>query len=223
VAQQVSRDVAVSCDPAMCGQLQRDGFPAARLKPRSASARGPLPSGVIVATPAIRSELGARLAADYAPQVIASFGTGAARVDVRSVAPTGAASFRTKVAAEQAILASVGRQLLGNQHIEASPAARAALLAGQVDARLLSLLSLLSGEMPVRLAGFASAPGADPGAPLRSADIDTPSPAARSSLVALLDVQRSPYRPVVTTADDGSRLTVTLRFDAPASLNLSQP
>jgi hypothetical protein len=68
VAQQVSPDVAVSCDPGMCRQLKLDGFPAARLKPLPRSAHGSLRSGVVVATPAVRSQLGPRLAAAWPPR-----------------------------------------------------------------------------------------------------------------------------------------------------------
>jgi hypothetical protein len=217
VAQQVSPDVTVSCDPSMCGQLRRDGFPAARLKALPPRARTLSSSGVVVATPAIRSQLGSRLDAASAAQVIASFGSGTARVDVRTVAPAHAKAF----SAEQATLASVGRQMLGNKNIRASASAQAALRAGRVDARLLAILSLLSGQMPVHLLGFTGAPGAGPGAPLRQAEIGVTSPATRSAVVALLDAQQSPYRPVVSA--DGSRLAIALRFDAPASLDLSQP
>jgi hypothetical protein len=223
VAQQVSPDVTVSCDPGMCRQLQRDGFPAARLKPLPNSARILPDSGVVVATSAIRSQFGLRLAAVYAPQVIASFGSGAARVDVRTIAPAGASSFRTQLDAEQTALASAGRQLLGNKNIQAATSAQAALRAGQVDARLLTILSLLSAQMPILLLGFTGAPGAGPGAPLRGAEIGVVSSAARSAVVALLDAQQSPYRPTVAAVADGSRPAVALRFDAPASLNLSQP
>jgi hypothetical protein len=223
VAQQVSPDVAVSCDPGMCRQLQLDGFPVARLKPLPRSARVPLGSGVVVATPAIRSQVGPRLAAVYAPQVIASFGSGAARVDVRTITPPGGAAFAAKLAAEQAVLASAGRQLLGNKNIQASPSARSALRAGQVDARLLAILSLLSAQSPVRLVGFTGAPGAGPGVPLRGAEIGVTSPTARAAVVALLDAQQSPYRPAVAAVADGSRSVVALWFDAPASLDLSQP
>jgi hypothetical protein len=224
VVQQVSSDVTVSCDPGMCRQLQRDGFPAARLEPLQRGARGPLSSGVVVATQAIRSQLGTRLAAAYAPQVIASFGSGVARVDVRTIAPDGAAAFRAQLAAEMTALASAGRQLVGNKNIQASPSARAALRAGQVDARLLAILALLSAQMPVRLVGFAGAPGAGPGVPLRAAEISVISPASRSAVLALLDAQRSPYRPAaVAVAGYGSRSVITLQFDAPASLNMSQP
>jgi hypothetical protein len=120
-------------------------------------------------------------------------------------------------------LASVGRQLLGNKNIQASPSARAALLAGRVDARLLAILALLSSQLPVRLVSFTGAPGAGPGAPLRAAEIGVIRPGLRSAAVALLDAQQSPYRPTVAVAGGGGRSTISLHFDAPASLNLSQP
>jgi hypothetical protein len=224
VAEQVSPGVAVGCDPGLCGQLRRDGFPAARLRPLSGGARALLGSAVVVATAAVRGQFGPRLAADYAPQVIAGFGSGAGRVDVRVVAPAGAAAFWARLAAERAALASAGRQLLGNHNISASGSARAALLAGQVDARLLTIVSLLAAQRPVRLVGFTGAPGAGAGVPLRSADIGVASTAARSAVLALLDAQQSPYRPAVATpVGGGGRATVAVWFDAPAALNISQP
>jgi hypothetical protein len=42
-------------------------------------------------------------------------------------------------------------------------------------------------------------------------------------VLALLDAQQNPYRPAVAVADGGSRPMIVLQFDAPASLNLSQP
>jgi hypothetical protein len=226
VAQQVSPDVTVSCDPGLCGLLRADGFPAARLRPLALSGRAaPLGSGVVVETPAIRRLFGPPLAAAYAPQVIASFGSGAARVDVRTIAPAGATAFRAQVAVERTALAAAGRQLLGNKDIQASPSARAALRAGLVDARLLTLLSLLCAQRPIRLVAFTGAPGSGSAAPLRGADIGVASSAARSAVLALLDAQQSPYRPAAATAVDGGggRLVVAVRFDAPAALNLSQP
>jgi hypothetical protein len=177
----------------------------------------------VVATAAVRGQLGPRLAAAYASQVIASFGSGAARVDVRTIAPSGATAFKTQLAAEETALTSVGRQLLSNTNIQVSPSARAALRAGQVDARLLTVLSLLSAQLPVQLVRFTGAPGAGPGVPLRGAEIGVTSPAARSAVVALLNAQQSPYRPTVAAAADGSRPLVALRFDAPASLDISSP
>jgi hypothetical protein len=225
VAQQVSQDVTVSCDPGMCRQLQAAGFPAARLKPLTGSGRGFLGSGVVVATPAVRGLVGPALAAAYAPQVIASFGSGAARVDVRTIAPAGASAFRARLAVEQTALASAGRQLLGNKDIRASPSARAALRAGLVDARLLAILPLLCAQRLVRLVAFTNSPGSAPGAPLRGVEIGVASPAARSAVLALLDAQQGPYRPAAATLVDGggTGLVVAVRFDAPAALNLSRP
>jgi hypothetical protein len=120
-------------------------------------------------------------------------------------------------------LASAGRQLLGNKNMQASSGAQAALRAGQVDARLLAILALLSAQLPVRLVSFSSAPGAGPGVPLRAAELSAVSPASRSAVLALLAAQQSPYRPAVAVARGGSSSVIALRFDAPASLNLSQP
>jgi hypothetical protein len=224
VAQQVSPDVTVSCDPAVCQQLRLDGFPAGRLKPLGSGVRALPGSGIVVATPAVRGQLGSRLSAAYAPQVIASFGAGAARVDVRVIAPSGPAAFRTQLAAEQTALASAGRQLLGNKNIQASSSARAALAGGQVDARLLAILSLLSAQLPIRLVAFTGAPGAGSGVALRGAEIGVASPAARSTVVGLLDAQQGAYRPAaVTVLGGGTRALVGVRFDAPADLNISQP
>ena len=86
VAQQVSPDVTVSCDPGTCRQLRLDGFPATRLTPLGGGVHALLGSGIVVATPAVRSQLGPRLAAAYAPQVIASFGS----------APAGSTSARSR-------------------------------------------------------------------------------------------------------------------------------
>ena len=223
VAQQVSPDVTVSCDPSMCRQLRLDGFPAGRLKPLGGGVGALLESGIVVATPTVRSQLDPRLSAAYAPQVIASFGSGAARVDVRAIASAGPAAFRTQLSAEQTALASAGRQLLGNKNIQASPSARAALAAGRVDARLLAILSLLAAQLPVRLVAFTSAPGAGSGVPLRGAEIGVASLAARAAVVRLLDAQQGPYRPAAVTVIGGGSALVAVRFDAPADLNISQP
>jgi hypothetical protein len=225
VAQQVSPDVTVSCDPGMCRRLRAAGFPAARLKPLAGGGRALLGSGVVVATPAVRGLVGPPLAAAYAPQVIASFGSGAARVDVRTIAPAGASAFRARLAVEQTALAAAGRQLLGNSDIRASPSARAALRAGLVDARLLAILPLLCAQRLVRLVAFTGAPGSGSSAPLRGLEIGVASPAAWSAVLALLDAQQGPYRPAAATIvdDDGTDLVVAVRFDAPAAMDLSQP
>jgi len=52
----------------------------------------PLPSSVIVVTPAVRGMLGSSYIDSYAPAAIAGFGSGNASISVRVMAPRGARS-----------------------------------------------------------------------------------------------------------------------------------
>jgi hypothetical protein len=217
IAQQVSPAVTVSCDPQMCGQVRRRGFPATRLRALPPSAASPLGSAVVVATPAIRSQFGTRLATAYAPLVIAGFGSGAERVEVRAVAPDGAAAFQAQLVSAHASLLLAGRELLGNRNIQASPAARAVLLAGRADYRLLAVLAVLAADMPIRLVALDDAPpGASSAVALRGAEIGAASSAEASVILTFLDAQHPPYRPAVAAMARGAsgRLLVTVRFDA---------
>ncbi|HEY6501869.1 MAG TPA: hypothetical protein VIZ20_20750 [Streptosporangiaceae bacterium] len=222
IAQQASPGVTVSCDPAMCRRLRADGLPAVRVKPLPPVASSPLGSVLIVSTPVVRSQFGARLAAAYAPLVIAGFGAGAERVDVRVIAPDGAAAFESKLAAEHAFLLSAGAQLLRDQNIQAAPAARAVLLAGGADSRLLATLSVLAAGMPVQLEAFDDPqPEASSAVPLRGAEIGTSSAAGISAVLAFLHAQQGAYRPTevaVVRAANGQRL-VSVRFGAPGLMD----
>ena len=82
----------------------------------------PLGSDILVATAAVRSQFGSRLASVYAPVVVAAFGTGAARIDVRVEAPDGAAAYRAGLAADVAARKAAGAQILRNAAIEDRPA-----------------------------------------------------------------------------------------------------
>jgi hypothetical protein len=226
VAQEVSPGTVVSCDPATCGQLRRDGFPAARLMTLGPAFRDPLGSGVVIGTPSVRSEFGSRLAAAYAPLVLAGFGSGANRVEVRATAPDGLTALEAAVSAQQASARSAGQQLLRNRTVQASPAARHDLLEGRVDARLLANLSVLSSQWPFKLVAFGDAPpGASPAVPLRDVQLSATSAAGRSAILAFLHAQRGMYRPAVAaTAGDGSgQSVVTARFDAPDPMLTSGP
>jgi hypothetical protein len=217
IAGQLSPNVTVACDPQMCAQVRSSGLPAARLTIVPPGASPALGSGVVVATPVIRDQFGVRLAAVDAPLVIASFGSGAERVDIRAVAPDGAAALRSQLAAARTRDISAGKQLLDNKDIQAAPAARALLLAGQVDPRLLVTLSALASQMPLKLVAFDDpSPGASPAVPLRGAEIGAASPAGLSAMLAFLRAQQAPYLPAVaaiTRSASGPSL-VTVRFDA---------
>jgi hypothetical protein len=227
VAQQVSPGTVVSCDPATCGQLRRDGFPAARLMTLGPAFRDPLGSGVVIGTSAVREEFGSRLAAIYAPLVLAGFGSGANRVEVRATAPDGVVALEAAVSAQQASARSAGQQLLRNRTVQATPAARHDLLEGRVDARLLANLSVLSSQWPFKLMAFDDAPpGASPAIPLRGVQLSATSAAGRSAILAFLHAQRGTYRPAMAAAaSDGSgqSVVVTARFDAPDPMLTSGP
>jgi hypothetical protein len=223
IGQQVASSVLVGCDPEMCNELQSSGFPAGQLDELQPSAPDPLGSVLVVATPVIRNQFGTRLASVYAPLVIASFGSGADRVDVRYVAPDGTASFQSQLAAEWKDRVAAGEQLLANKRIQASAAARQALLAGQVDPRLLVTLSTLAHQMPLRLVSFDDpSPGVSSDVPLRGAELGTAATAGLSAMVTFLNAQQSQYKPAVASITQvaNGQSVVTVRYDAPGPMGL---
>ena len=226
IAQQVAPSVVVACDPEMCNELQNSGFPAGQLMELQPSAPDPLGSLVVVATPVIRNQFGTRLASVYAPLVIAGFGSGAERVEVRYVAPDGTAAFESQLAADQKARIAAGAQLLTNKHVQASAAARKALMAGQVDPRLLITLSALAHQMPLRLVAFDDpSPGVSSDVPLRGAEIGAATSAGLPAMVAFLSAQQSQYAPAVArvTQVAKGRSVVIVRYDAPGPMGLGGP
>ena len=194
IGQQVAPDILVGCDPEMCNELQSSGFPAGQLHELQPSAPDPLGSQLVVATPVIQSQFGTRLASVYAPLVIASFGSGAERVDVRYVAPNGTKAFESQLAADRKARVTAGEQLLTNKHVQPSAAARQALLAGQVDPRLLVTLGTLADLMPIHLVAFDDpSPGAASDVPLRGAELGA---VASTGLPGDGRVPECPARPV---------------------------
>ena len=100
MAREVSRDAIVACDPDMCSALLARRIAPGNLLELRSAAPDPLGSDVVVATAAVRSQFGTRLASVYAPAVLASFGSGRFRIDVRAVAPDGAAAYRAGLASD---------------------------------------------------------------------------------------------------------------------------
>ncbi len=181
VADQVSRDAIVSCDPAMCQALQAHGIPDGDLLELRTGTSDPLGSDVIVATATVRSQFGGRLSSIYAPAVIASFGSGNLRITIRAIAPDGAAAYRSALNADLLARKASGAQLLRNPRIVASPTARRQLAAGRVDSRLLATIAGMTALQPVDIVAFGdSAPGAGAGSPLRSAGLADTGGAART-------------------------------------------
>lgn len=224
IAGQVAASAIVACDPAMCAALQADGLPATRLLVLGTAAADPLGSDVVVATPAVRNQFGTRLQSVYAPVVIASFGTGARRIDVRAIAPDGAASYQAALAADRRSRISAGSQLLRNPRIVVAVGVREALNAGDVDPRLLMMLAALAVEQPIRISAVGDpSPGASPVVPLRSvqlAPLDSGAKAEASlrSMLSFINAQRQPFQPLRAGFVGSSALTV--EYAAPSPLGL---
>jgi hypothetical protein len=225
VAGQISAGAIVACDPAMCSALVQHGIPAANLLVLGPESADPLGSAVVVATAAVRNMFGTRLVTVYAPQTLASFGTGQARIDVRAMAPDGAAAYRGELAADLRARRAAGAQLLANPRIVLGPAARSELAAGEVDARLLIILAAMAVNGPVRVLAFGDrGPGASMGTPLRSVQIMATG-ASAPAMLAFIRAQRPPYLPAQSglSPAPGGGTELTVAFTAPGPLDLLQP
>jgi hypothetical protein len=224
VAGQVSGGAIIACDPAMCSALVRRGIPAGNLLVLGPGAADPLGSGVVVATAAVRSMFGSRLTSVYAPGMLASFGAGQARIDIRVAAPDGAAAYRAALAADLQARQAASSQLLADSRITVSPSARAQLVAGQVDTRLLITLATLAASQPVQIKAFSDAgPGASPGMPLRAVELITNN-TSTPNVLAFFRAQRPPYlcAQAGQTAAPGGGSLLTVEFAAPGTLGLLQ-
>jgi len=208
----------------MCQALQAANVSASRLSVVQPSAPDPLGVEVIVATPALQSQFGPRLATVYAPLILASFGSGAQRIDVRYLAPGGTAAFEASLASAKRARIEAGQQLLANKHFQASAQARSALLAGNVDPRLLITLGLLVHQMLVTLVHFDDpSPGSSSAVPLRGAEIGASTSAGLSAMLAFL-AQQTTYQPSqYHEARIASGQVVTIQYDAPGPMGLNGP
>ena len=202
ILHQVSRAALLSCDSQVCADLARRGFPSANLLPLGPLSNDPLGSNLVVATADVRAQFRSRLASVYAPAIIASFGSGNARIDIRLVY-SGSENYRAAQSAALHAREADDAQLLTNGNIMLSATARAQLLAGDVDPRLPLLIVLMAASHPLRIVDFESqSPGGGPASLLRWADFATAVPAAHLTpsayagwIRALIDAQRAQYRP----------------------------
>lgn len=229
IAAQVSPSAIVSCDPVMCGAIQAHGFPSGDLLVLHPNASDPLGSAIVVSTAATRSQFGGQLASVYAPDVIASFGTGPAMVQVRVIAPDGAAAYRLQQTADRLALQASGQQLANNRNMHVSGAARRDLTAGMIDPRLLVTLAALADSRSVHVAGFSDqGPGAGPAVPYRAVEIsagESSGQQRRSAtylnwVLSFLRAQNAQFRPGMTVLGKGSSAVIHIQFDAPSPLAL---
>jgi hypothetical protein len=229
VSRQVSRSSIVGCDAVMCGQLVKEGLPSSDLMLIRPGTQDPLGADVIVATPDLQSQFGPRLSTEYAPAVLASFGSGGARIDVRVIAPEGAEAYQLALRRDIAARELQGTQLVGNKRIALPASAQTELAAGQVDPRLLITLPTLAQQHPIKvLAFYDRGPGASSGVPLTGVKLAGSDLKAGLSahaylrwLVSFLHSQRSLYRAAsVHTAWHHSRAVVYIKFALPNPIGL---
>jgi hypothetical protein len=227
VASQVATTDVVACDPVMCRALQARGITSRKLRvlwPGSDNLAG---CDVIIATPAVQGQFGARLEADYAPGVIARFGSGDRQIAVRAVAPHGAAAYRADLGKDLAVRRQAGAVLAAQVAAQLPGAAKKELAAGQVDARVMVVIADIEGKHPVRISAFG-----DPGpgvimtqAPLRSADLVVTSSASKRAVVAELNheaAQDPGYRAahVAVAHLPHGQTVLRVEFAAPSPLGL---
>ncbi len=203
ILHQVSPAAVVSCDAQVCADLVSSGFPSSNLLPLGPTSNDPLGSDLVVATATVRNQFGSRLAV-YAPAIIASFGTGNARIDIRWVYPDGAEAYRAALPAALRVRKAADAQLLTNSNIRLSATAKAQLLSGQIDPWLPLLIVIMAHSHPLRIVDFASqSPGGGPASLMRWVDLATTVRAADLTRAAYLGwmrsfigTQRAEYHPV---------------------------
>jgi hypothetical protein len=228
VAQQVNQDDPVACDRAMCAALEADKFPSRDLIVLSSNSSAyPLNSAVVVDTATVRALFGSSLANAYAPDTLASFGSGIAEISVRVIAPHGAGAYQAALSSDLADRENSGRLLVNNTKvITFSGATSNQLVAGQVDSRLIVAITALAGQWhhPINILGFENiAPGGNADVPLRFADLAENGQAANmsgsaygKSMIAFLTTHYPSARARIMTADGQS--VVRIDFTAPSQL-----
>lgn len=228
VTAQVGSSVIVSCDPLMCTDLQASGFPVGNLMSLGVSATDPMGSQIVVSTTALRSQFGNRLPDVYAPVVVASFGSGAARVDVRVDAPEGSQAYLVAQRADFLARQASGKQLLRNKFLHVSGVSRQDIAAGHVDSRLLITLAALTGQQhQVYVSRFGDGGPDLASAPLRMVRIAALIPRKpgkpHTYLTAVLKFFRSeqaPFKAQTTTLHQATKTLVQIQFAAPSPLGL---
>ena len=215
IAGQVSGSAIVACYPGMCAALQEQGVAAGRLMPLRSAAASPLGAGVLATSPPASGQLAGR----YAPALIASFGSGRNRVEVRAVEPGGESAYRAALRADLAARRAAGSQLLRNSRIRFTRPGAAQLRAGEVDTRLLATLAALASQYSFRVTGFGDA---SPGAPVLFREVSiTGVGRGLAAALAMIRAQNPPYLPAHAAAVGQTGLSI--EFAAPSPLGLLSP
>lgn len=228
IADQVSSNETIACDPLMRDALRAHGVAPSRLLPLRPDTADPSGADLIVASSSSRS--GVRLTGADPPVLIASFGSGRSLIDVSVTSPAGTAAYNSALQADLAARRSAGAQLLRSRRVEVSAQQAEQLEAGDVDTRLMVTLVTLGSLQPWRVIAFADAspgervPYAD--APFRQVTVASAGSGdgavGLAAALALVRAQLAPYRPAEVAVIDPTASQVELRieFAAPSPLGL---
>ncbi len=229
VAQQVSPDTTISCDSQMCHALVADGFTADQVFVLHPTSPDPPSSELVIVTASVSEMFGSSLTTQYAPAVIATFGSRTEQISIRVVAPHGAAAYQREFAADLQNRKAIGSALVRNPNpINQSATAAKEMATGQVDVRVLLAITDLAAAHPEYIVDFGNiAPGAISGIPLRYADLAENVPAAHLSssayahaMLALAAKLLPAYRPLRTETVKlpGGIYVLRIEFGAPTPL-----
>ena len=223
IADQVSSDTVIACYTAMCNVLQEQGVAADRLMPLQPGSVGPIDASVIVTSPSTSSQV----TDAYAPALIASFGSGTTRVEVRATEPGGAAAYESALQADLTARRYAGSELIRNWRIQFTARDALQLRAGEVDSRLLATLAALASQYSFRVTAFGDA---SPGVQVlfREATIAPGGgngPAELARAAALVNQQDAPFLPTHVTISHpaAGQEVLNVEFAAPSPLGLLTP
>ena len=230
VATQVGHGVLVACDRAMCDALTAHGCPGRNLRLIRPGSSAPPHAQVLVVTPVVQREFGRSITTKWAPVALASFGDQGTSISARLEAPHGAARYEAALKADLQARKAHGAGLLNNPHVSAAATARKQLLTGQVDSRLIVVLTALGSRHPIRILDFgAAAPGTSAGIPLRIAHLaqgyaaaGMPTSAYVRFLSMQLNIEPGMYKPEFSGLgrDAAGTLTFQIKFPAPSPLGV---
>jgi len=219
VEAQVGSAAVISCDPVMCQALESRGLPTDQLLVLKPGVTSPLGSAVIVATPVLRKQIGSRLGSRYAPALLARFGSGGQQIQVRAIAPDGAAAYMSQARSDLALRKSSGSELAHNSRIVISAAARKELAGGEVDARLMTVITGLAASHPVDIVAFGDSGPDTATAPFRSAELAETN---MHNMMAAVTAMEGSFRVahMESMRLSTGRLVLRIDFDAPSPFGL---
>jgi hypothetical protein len=160
--------------------------------------------------------------------VVAVFGEGSDRVEIRRVEPAGIAEAERRAELERAARTASGSELARNPRLSLDENARQMLTEGAADPRVLGLLGVLATSHDLAVTAQPGVPGEDPQVSLlrelRITALDgrpvTAGSPAAAELVALIKAQVGPYAPAEARVDNEG---LTLVYPAPAPYGLILP